>query len=152
MLHFYTHKESIPSEITFIDDIEAFFYMSLVGTNASKYDSDICNIVLSTIDKVTYRDGSSLKSELGDFTLKDISTGAKGALLALTNPNYCVSNMEMGDNVIRLLVSQSDATDTHIFAYNSIEVQTDNIIVTVNNRKMTLLDATCDIMDELDKQ
>lgn len=60
--------------------------------------------------------------------------------------------MEMGDNVIRLLVSQSDATDTHIFAYNSIEVQTDNIIVTVNNRKMTLLDATCDIMDELDKQ
>ena len=49
MLHFYTHKESIPSGITFIDDIEAFFYMSLVGTNASKYDSDICNIVLSTI-------------------------------------------------------------------------------------------------------
>lgn len=49
-------------------------------------------------------------------------------------------------------MSQSDATDTHIFAYNSIEVQTDNIIVTVNNRKMTLLDATCDIMDELDKQ
>lgn len=146
MINFYTSPSNIPSSIKLIEDIEAEFFIQY--QMGEKFDSDRCNQALISIEGMKSRVGRVIINKFGETSLKDISTGCKGMLLALEHPELCISNLEMGQNVIEFAIgSVASGDDIHILCKNDIDIPDGEIEVSVDGKQMGLLDAASLILD-----
>ncbi len=95
------------------------------------------------------RVGRVIINKFGETSINDISTGCKVILLALTHSDYCISNLEMGQNVIEFALDNiQDSIDIHILCKNDIDMPSGNRIVTVDGEQLSI-DKAALIMDKV---
>lgn len=151
MLHLYTHEDKIPDNLKVIKDVESAFKFEVMTTplGTIPFNDEISNIIIKQIDKVIERHGRGIVTLFGETTIQEVSTGCKAALMAATHSNYCISNIEIGQNVIPVLLSLSDSIDSHILALNNIEALSDKIVA-LDGEQMQLSEAITKIDKVID--
>ena len=121
MINIFSDCTLVPSELDIIYDAEEWFKYHLEASGGEAFNNDISNRILHRIEGATKRKGNEIITKYGKTHIKDISTGCKAVLLALNFPNYCVSNIEMGDNAMIALFREFKS-NANILVYNCIEI------------------------------
>lgn len=150
MLTIYTSKDSIPrdSKKSIAYNIEARFKLKLADAEKQYTDADSV-LILKDIEGMTRRDGEVIHAKFGAVSIQNISTGAKGCLLASTyNKEMIVSTDELGYNCIFILFE--------IAKHKDIEVISSRPYGYVPNNSEALIDGTllsnediCDYMENI---
>lgn len=154
MVHFYTCTASIPDGIELHENIEATFFNKTIKPNVIHFDNEISLKLLTIIDGITNRNGNAVTNKFGTTTIKDISTGCKGALLLVNFPSICIINTELGDNALTALLELGQNFEIHIYVEEELKQIVlkagRNIRVTVDGKECSLLDAYKTIYDIFD--
>jgi hypothetical protein len=125
MVHLYTSKTSIPSNLKYVYDAEGQFLLcSLRMTNI--FNNEVSNKFIEDIEGITSRIGDAVTNKFGTYSIKNVSTGCKAGLLAINYPDYAVSNIEMGDNVLEALFDAAKDIDINIVLDNHMPVAVDD--------------------------
>lgn len=154
MVHFYTCISSIPDGIELHENIEATFFNKTIKPNVIHFDNEISLKLLTIIDGITNRNGNAVTNKFGTTTIKDISTGCKGALLLVNFPSICIINTELGDNALTALLELGQEFEIHIYVEEELKQRVlkagRSIRVTVDGKECSLLDAYKTIYDIFD--
>jgi hypothetical protein len=112
--------------------------------------------IMHDIDGVDRRSGRLIVTKFGETTYEKLSTGCKAAIMAVNYPGIIMSNIEMGDNVIKELFLLSDSCDMSIVMDNLIfMLSVCNTRVTLDGVEMSSREAMRKLNDEfyeLDKK
>lgn len=148
MIHFYTDKKYI-NDATLELDTEAIFYFFTQERDKVYFDDDISNEILRNVEGVDYRSGNIVRNSISETHIQNISTGCKAVLIAVSHPDTCITNLEMGDNAVIELYRHKDR-EIHIMCYNLLPYSSDcSGQVMLNNQKCDFEEAIEEINDDI---
>ncbi len=137
MLYLFTR---LRKDQKLIKDVEAWFDMDIY--RGCEFDTDICNYIIKNIDGLEWRQGVAICTNCGRTVIDKLSTGCKGALLAVTHPDLVINSIEFGDNVFEALINVCSKYDIQLYMQYVILARHDNNLeVMLNGRKMNINDA-----------
>jgi len=109
MLRIIVELEPVEDKIAYVSDYFDDSY------DASWFESDLAKEVIRGIDKSEYIDGECIKSPvLGMIPPSYLSTGCKGCLILLNQPDVIVSGERFGDNCFPWLSKIGEQMDITI--------------------------------------
>lgn len=149
MLNIYSSKDKIGNK-EYIRDVEAKF-KRVYKRDTNIYTSNLAKLALSQIEGATDINGGSINTRFGYVDISVVSTSCKGVLLALSNSNLAVSNIEMGNNAINTLMRLSRQTDTNLaldLSLRSMPSECGNDTVSFDGNIMLLKDLFKKLLDE----
>jgi hypothetical protein len=107
MLHLYSSRDKVPDNVHIVNDVEKAFFPYVRSESPLK--GEVYDKIMRDIDKVSNRNNKIITNMIGE-----LSTGCKACLIAIDNPEYAVSNVEMGGNVIGELFKLSPEYDSSV--------------------------------------
>ncbi len=116
MLYIYTDTKYIPKKVELVLDIEYTYSEVLRDEGRNAFSDDVCNHVIESIDGLEWRQELMVCTRWGATAINNLSTGCKGALLAVKYPNLVISTSELGNNVFDVLIRLSKEHDIHLYA------------------------------------
>lgn len=151
MINIFTDCKLVPGNLDIIYDAEEWFTYHLENSGGKAFDNPISNRILHRIEGATKRKDNIIITKYGKTHIKDISTGCKAVLLAVNFPNYCISNIEMGDNAMIALFREFKS-DANILVYNCIEIDdpSKTLHVTLDGKVTSLFDAVIQILKKFE--
>lgn len=117
-----------------ITDAEVAFKSVL--NSGETFESDLYKSIMRTIDSVTEKTDTVIKTRFGLCTLNQLSTGCKTLLLLIyhINNNKYICIDECGTNVIELIVELSKKLDMKAYTTKMIPFKGKNINIQYNNK------------------
>lgn len=154
MLNLYTDQSKIPDNLQVILDVEGEFFKHIYNSKLENrfFTDETSNLILKQIEGMQSRIGSGLVNHFGEVLLKEISTGSKAALLSVAYSNYCISNLEMGRNIMCTLLDLSNTHEINILAYNPILLFHSDMTVTLDGVKMQFNQANDIIFNKMESE
>ncbi len=143
MIHLYT---ALTDKSNLIVDVEMEFMLQLKFKNRHIFDDEICNDIIRDIDGLEWRQGPVVFTRFGETSLSDLSTGCKGALLAIKSPDLIINSAEFGNNAFAALVRRSKGRTIRLFVTHTlISAYEPGTKVVYDGRRMSI-DRAMDIM------
>lgn len=124
-----------------INDVEAFFYNE---ANEIIRHKEFKSVIKAIDDADVIIDGV-IKTKFGVATARELSTGSKALLIALSYPQYITNMTEAGNNVLSLLVTLSKQYDLNILLNKGIPTSDLDYVITVNDKQMTMLEFVSEV-------